>query len=335
MFAINACAFYLFLPIPLIALASALSGKWLVVVALLLESGMAFYHWSRLLVPKRNPPSSGNAFKIATYNALEFNLDHAGVVAAISGLDADFIAIQELNPEVAEGISAQLSARYPFQALHPGTGYTGAGLLSKSPFLESKTTIPDEDWVSPPRIAGLQFRGVEVTIVAIHLAKPQFTSEHIRQADKIADFARKHAGPLLVLGDFNATSTNTVYSRIRCVLRDVWLEAGSGLGHTFPGASQSITPKSSRPRFLGVSMPRWLLRIDFVFYSAAHWRPVGASLGDDGGSDHRPMMAMLDLMHRDSSAPPRRSTVRNAHAAPSYVDHERRLRQLAAQDGDQ
>ncbi|MBA3533901.1 MAG: endonuclease/exonuclease/phosphatase, partial [Ardenticatenales bacterium] len=73
---------------------------------------------------------------------------------------------------------------------------------------------------------------------------------------------------------------------------DGWQEGGWGLGHTFPGAD---SPGSSRPKVAGLSVPKWLVRIDYIFHSS-HWQTLSAEIGPwDQVSDHRPVMATLRL----------------------------------------
>jgi endonuclease/exonuclease/phosphatase family metal-dependent hydrolase len=70
------------------------------------------------------------------------------------------------------------------------------------------------------------------------------------------------------------------------------MEAGWGVGHTFPGV---LSSKSKRLNIAGVDVPTWLIRIDYVFHSS-HFHAVEAHIGPwDGYSDHRPVIAKLVL----------------------------------------
>jgi len=109
-------------------------------------------------------------------------------------------------------------------------------------------------------------------------------------AESLAAYAAAQPGPLIAAGDLNATPLNDPYRVIARVLTDAWDAQGRGLGHTFPGA---LSPGSSRPVLAGVPVPMWLVRIDYIFYSA-HFRAINAGFGPwDQVSDHRPIVADL------------------------------------------
>jgi endonuclease/exonuclease/phosphatase family metal-dependent hydrolase len=121
------------------------------------------------------------------------------------------------------------------------------------------------------------------------------TQERAYTARVIAAFVRAQRGPVLVLADFNATDQSTPYRIVTQVLGDAWREGGVGFGHTFPGDDSF---DRSRPRVRDWLIPRWLVRIDYVFHSR-QWRTVEAHIGPwDGTSDHRPVCATLALTGR-------------------------------------
>lgn len=82
------------------------------------------------------------------------------------------------------------------------------------------------------------------------------------------------------------------------VLADSWREVGWGLGHTFPGTASS---GSSRHRVAGILVPKWLIRIDYIFHSP-QWQALEAWIGSwDEVSDHRPVLARLSIKQAASS----------------------------------
>ena len=90
-------------------------------------------------------------------------------------------------------------------------------------------------------------------------------------------------GPLVVLGDFNLTDQQSLYPALTRRLRDAHRDSGWGLGFTFT-------------RFPSIGLPMW--RIDYVFHST-HLVAVRTTVGNYGGSDHRPVIADLAFAVRE------------------------------------
>jgi endonuclease/exonuclease/phosphatase (EEP) superfamily protein YafD len=297
LFAINSLAFYYFLPLPLVALVVLLSGRKLLWGGLVLSIALWAYLWGPLFLPRLSEPGAdGPRLRVMTYNLLGFNLDSDAVVRTIRASNADVVALNELNVENAAAIVGRLSSDYPYQLLDPEFGVTGGGVISRFPLRENGHAIDDPEWVSEPQILELDVDGRSVTFVRFHCkARPSGFAARERQARKLAAFAREHDGPLVMAGDLNATSTNEAYAAIAGVLDDAWREAGWGAGNTFPGAAAVKTPGSSRPEVFGFDVPRWLVRIDYVFHSD-DWQTASVRTGPfDGASDHRPVVAELAL----------------------------------------
>ena len=84
-------------------------------------------------------------------------------------------------------------------------------------------------------------------------------------------------GPLIVIGDFNLTDQQSIYAPLTRHLRDSHRESGWGMGFTFT-------------RFRRLGLPMW--RIDYVFHSS-DLVALSSTMGDFGGSDHRPVIAKL------------------------------------------
>ncbi len=297
LFLINAMGIYLFLPLPL-ALAIALWRRSLVLAGGSLAAVVVFaWFWGGLFWPNPHEEPEGPVLTVMTYNVLGFNTDGEGVVEALLESDADIIGLSELNGQVARAIARELREEYPYQTLDPHDGVTGSGVISRLPFrLVEAPELDDTGWISPPTVLELEFDGEKVLFVRVHSASgaPYFEARE-RQAHLLADFATAQGQPLIIAGDFNTTDRNDSYAVLTEHLYDAWEKAGSGLGNTFPGASKAVTPGSSRPDAWGISVPKWLIRIDYVFCSY-DWEAIDARIGPwDGGSDHRPVIAEVTL----------------------------------------
>ena len=96
------------------------------------------------------------------------------------------------------------------------------------------------------------------------------------------------SGPILLIGDFNTTDMDENYRRITANFADTFREVGWGMGFTNPDW-QHDNPRR------GVSFMPMYQRIDYVFHNQ-FFTPVEARVwSSSGGSDHRPLYALLAL----------------------------------------
>lgn len=304
LFLLNSIALYLFSPLPLLWIAAFLARRRSLWLGVGLASALWLAQFGELLLPNlARAEASDKALTIMTYNAMTYNRDVAPVIAGLRASGADIIGLAELNLELAAAIETDLADRYPYQVLNPDSGVEGSGVISRYPLHPTGETLAREDWIGQPEIVLIDFEGTPVTLLHFHaiamgktVSIPAFDwslREREEQARVVASFVKSRQGPLIVLGDLNATDQNEAYQILDSVLRDAWREAGQGWGHTFPGVSSRF---SSRPAILGIPVPMWLVRIDYIFHDD-HWRTESAWIGPwDGLSDHRPVVARLSLV---------------------------------------
>jgi endonuclease/exonuclease/phosphatase (EEP) superfamily protein YafD len=100
--------------------------------------------------------------------------------------------------------------------------------------------------------------------------------------DELIAHLRSEGGTRILVGDFNMTPTSRAHAVLGAELQDAFLEAGWGLGHTYPTSLRSV----------GFGLPIPLVRIDYIFHSddlvaRRTW------VGPNGGSDHLPVAADL------------------------------------------
>lgn len=299
LFLLNVAAVYLFIPAPVVLLLGLFSRRWSICAVALVACCWWMMLFGRLYLPRSIPPAEGVALKVMTYNVLYRNLQLKELVEAIDASDADVVAVHELSPQQAAAFHQFLAEKYPYQLLDPH-GTDGAGIMSRYPLRLTDKKL-EGTWIGIPRIYEMDVAGQTVTIVCAHpyASNVQFPwttapglAKRNESIESIKRFAESHQGPLLVPMDLNSTPMNTGYKMMTSVLADSWYEAGYGLGHTFPGAA---SPGSSRPRYFGILMPKWMIRIDYVFHSH-HFTATEAYFPPwDGFSDHRPVMAKLVL----------------------------------------
>ena len=304
LFTLNGLAFYLFLPLPLV-LALSLWRRSPPLIGGSLAAVAAFaLIWGGLFWPDARPEPGGPVLTVMTYNVLGPNPDPAGVIEALQASDADVIALLEVSPLIAAAIEGELTEAYPYQRLAPQGDTTGSAVISRLPFESLDIHMDDPEWIGPPMLVEVDFSGTPFVLVIAHSASGSaFITARERQARLISDYVARQDLPVIVMGDFNALDTNESYGVLTEHMYDAWREAGNGLGNTFPGASRDDSPGSKRPNVFGVDLPKWLIRIDYVFCSY-DWQPIEARIGPwDGKSDHRPVIAEVALRPHEYAGP--------------------------------
>jgi len=143
-FLLNACALYLFVPLPVVVLAALLarsrSGGVLAAAAL----AVWVDRYAGLFLPRDHPcDRDEQGLTVMTMNILFHNRHLERVIAAIRAADADVVGIQELNPAVADAIQRELARDYPYRVLAPrGDSSAGMGTISKYPLRPVAWTCP-------------------------------------------------------------------------------------------------------------------------------------------------------------------------------------------------
>ena len=210
----------------------------------------------------------------------------------LSESGADVIALEELGRGQARFIDQALADQYPYRILH-GDGYAGMGLLSRYPIIERDEPF----YVSGPvpyLRAVLYVRGRFVTVVIGHPPRPTIDGRSYRPhpaawSDTTVLTELATAGsPAVMLGDFNMTDRAPHYQiPAQAGLHDAFREAGWGFGFTYP---VYYGPVGYMPT---------LVRIDYVWHTD-HFTALDAWVGEDGGSDHLPVLATLRLNNTEA-----------------------------------
>jgi len=209
------------------------------------------------------------ALRVASFNTSWLNEDADKVRAEIERIDADVIALIEVNP-AARRILAELRRHYPHQADCFAISNCNHAILSKLPILVSEAR---GQWGGPPYI--LARLGPEVgglSVLGVHTSRFPYAREQFRQMNAIAGLLEKLPGHKLVMGDFNATP----FSRMLAVI-----EAGANLRRisflpTWP--AQANLPQ---------------IAIDHIFLSPGLRLLEAARIGEAAGSDHYPVTARI------------------------------------------
>jgi len=234
----------------------AVAGLWRrrVVLATVGLVGVAVHLWwfggmLPVVHQRRALPHGAARVGVLTANLLYLNHDTASVGPQIARLNPDVIAFEEFSTASSPAIRAapELDA-YPNRMLHPSGNSDGLALYSKFP-------LDNERVVS---LAGRQVFVVDVvtpngpvTFVVVHTVAPiDSTSTGIwsRELGEVASLVRGLHGPIVVLGDFNATLGNKALTDVVDAghLTDTLNATGDGYAMTWP-ANRRVLPPVVRP----------------------------------------------------------------------------------------
>jgi vancomycin resistance protein VanJ len=132
-----------------------------------------------------------------------------------------------------------------------------------------------------------------VSVASVHLATPRKGIEAVQHGERdaaeelssnivsrgresriVSNWLAEVPGPMLIAGDFNLPSDSAIYREHWTRWSDAFEVAGWGYGWT----------KFTR---------WWGIRIDHILFDPADWQVIEARVGDDVGSDHRPVIAKM------------------------------------------
>lgn len=231
---------------------------------------------------------------VMTYNVGAGLANPTRLVEVLRQSGADIVGLQELAPEQSAALADRLRDRYPHQVLHPA-GIPGKGIVSRFPVHE--TELLDLHPGRPDLQARVDAPGGELTVIVAHPPPPRFGRDRARQtaltAQQIADIAAAatRGVPAVLLTDLNRVGWQAAVRQLRGLgLIDAFGEAGRGRGFTLPTRMSHL---AYRGHPLGdVALPP-LLRVDYVWHTA-HFRTMRSWIGAHAGSDHLPVLAVLE-----------------------------------------
>jgi vancomycin resistance protein VanJ len=211
-----------------------------------------------------SPPGGGrHDLTVMTWNVEYGVRSPADQAAQLEGVDADVIALEEVEPDAAAAVEADavITARFPYRAMAPRPLAWGLAVLSRYPVGNVRSTSAPamlELDVATPRgavylIVGHPAHADIGTVTPLRLPvsyEPAYRdSEIARIRERVQAALTASATPVLLVGDFNVAPTEAEYRVLTESLRDTHVEVGEGPGWTW---------RPSRLTFL----PFGLLRID-------------------------------------------------------------------------
>lgn len=254
-------------------------GDWLLAaMAGFLAVAVAVWAHPEWAVPGAPVTADGARFTVATANIWEKTADVAALLAHIDAAEPDLVALQEVHARHDQRLAdSGLAARRPHRVpLEPAVARQTV-VLSRLPFVSAERI---EASFTPFLSTVIRIDGCEVTVLAIHPPPPSTSFTAWRSDfELIAELVRTHEGPLVVLGDCNATLQHRFLRDVLARgLRDAHLVRGRGLGWTWRHGTYPGPP----------------LRLDRVMVSK-EIEVVSITVGEPCGSDHSPVFVELAL----------------------------------------
>ena len=236
--------------------------------------------------------ATGPALRLMQMNVRFGNRRHDLVAAAIRRNDPDVLVLQEVNDRWIDALSEVL-ADYPYAAVR--TRGLGIGVFSRHELEAEVRTLGDP---LPSVVARLSPGDAPLTLIATHPLRPSGGEASRRRDDQLAalaEYVGELDGPVIVLGDLNATPWSAPF---RALLRDTGLRdasRGRGLHATWPA-----------------SLPLLRIPIDHCLHSAGI-EIAREAVGSNVGSDHSPLIIDAHVRSRSSGlASAARSTGRRS-----------------------
>ncbi len=218
---------------------------------------------------------------VMTANLRFGSADPNTVVRSATARHVDLLVLEEVTPtELVALDRAGLSELLRYRAGTPASTAAGTMVFSRYQLSNEGALRLVNGGVAVDVAASRPFR-----LLAVHTAQPVSEPgpwhDDLREVRKQAALALG-AGPTMVVGDFNATRDHPAFRSVLGLgLRDAAEQANAGW--------QATWPTSSRARYL-----RPVVTIDHVLVSK-DFAPVRTSTVDVEGTDHRALVAAIDL----------------------------------------
>lgn len=282
-----ALAPYLMLGAPVAVLGFALARRWLPALLAAALTAAVVAGQVPLFVADGSPP--GVTLRVASVN-LRYGQAEPAAVAELARRDADVLAVQELTPQLAQWLDEALGEDFPYCEVRPREGPAGVGLWSRHPLTDPHDY--DQFWLGL-LTARLQVpgTGAPTTVATTHMSAPWpdpfdgWRADMTEMANTLRGIATQAPGPVIVAGDFNATTDMREFRRLLDAgYRDAAEQAGAGLTRTHP-ADLAVPP---------------VFAVDHILVRDATATTVRTVAVD--GSDHRALVAEVRIAGSNRSA---------------------------------
>jgi endonuclease/exonuclease/phosphatase (EEP) superfamily protein YafD len=225
-------------------------------------------------VAGRSPP-----IRIFFANVLQNNREFDSMFQEIAAADPDVIVFAEWGwGWDKEFKQSPVAAAYTHGGSVKQALFGMVNVFSKLPLKNELLNYVDGRLV---RTIDIQFGSQTLRIIGLHAARPVYPDQHeyVSYWNQLLSLLSAETGPLVVIGDFNATEHSLVYQRLKSAgLRSAHDDRGRGYATTWPNDIGWMS----------------LIRIDQAFLSPqVECQRIVEGRGK--GSDHKPLVVDLRL----------------------------------------
>jgi endonuclease/exonuclease/phosphatase (EEP) superfamily protein YafD len=218
----------------------------------------------------------GPGLRVASINLWYRGRDPTSVLAWLAAHPADVVVLQEVTNEWSDALAAAADL-YPHRAMQPRQDPYGIGLLSRWPLVRVDYVDFAGDGL-PSVVATVDVDGRHVQVLGLHTPWPMLARlqrARDRALAQAATKARESTLPTVIAGDLNLTPYAPAFRRF---------ERAAGVRDAFANRPWRPTWQAG---FWPLALP-----IDHVFVPAGAC-VQSAVIGEDVGSDHRPVFVDL------------------------------------------
>ena len=236
--------------------------------------------WAPILswIGRPNLGTTPEGIRVMAYNIWIDNPKIDAIEQSIRHENPDILFLTEISQETMDGLKERLDYPHSYRA----TGGNNA-LFSQYPILDAKTDALGVE--TPGRrfnlVATLQMDNEAVTVIGVHPPVPvfpKFFHSRNQQLDSLIQASQSIEGKLIILGDFNTTPWSPYWERferksqLQNAGRGQWLWATWYFNQTL------------KARYIKIPIDHIMTR---------GFKPVKTWTGMTGGSDHKPVISVL------------------------------------------
>ncbi|MEO8609667.1 MAG: endonuclease/exonuclease/phosphatase family protein [Chloroflexota bacterium] len=306
---VNSFAYMLFIPLSVLFLLGLLARSRRAMLSLLPIILLIVLWFGPRFLPKTTATADTTAVLVMTNNVWRLNPTPEAVAKLVIETKPDVVFLQEVQLSSEGDALAALDTHYPYHTQLVDeirlTMYEAVNItFSRYPFVESEKVELDSPNMPTIYRNVIEVNGKRVALYNVHLITP-FTenprlpvgdnyfakvalgyddTQRNQQIDSLLTYLKSERYPYIVAGDFNLSDLSMTYAAMNGQMHDSFIEAGTGLGNSWPEAAALGLPAFLPP----------LVRMDYIWHSAG-LRAIRSWQGDFVGSDHLPLFAAFTV----------------------------------------